>query len=68
MIPYVNVRIQNNLYATALEPGDIAQIEKKFGVLGIQVELQPIPVPPAITLFLSGLIGLGMIRGKNYGR
>ena len=26
---YVNVRIQNNLYATALEQGDIAQIEKK---------------------------------------
>lgn len=65
---YVNVRIQNNLYATALEQGDIAQIEKKFGVIGIQVELQPIPIPPGITLFLSGLVGLGLIRGKNYGR
>ena len=64
---YVNVRIQNNLYATALEQGDIAQIEKKFGVIGIQVELQPIPVLPGIHLFLSGLIGLGLIRFKNFG-
>ncbi|MAV75649.1 MAG: hypothetical protein CL691_03400 [Cellvibrionales bacterium] len=62
---YVNVRIQNNLYATALEQGDIAQIEKKFGVIGIQVELQPIPLPAAAWLFGSALVGLGLMRGRN---
>ena len=61
---YVNVRIQNNLYATALEQGDIAQIEKKFGVIGIQVELQPIPLPAAAWLFGSALVGLGLVRRR----
>jgi hypothetical protein len=62
---YVNVRIQNNLYATSLEEGDIAQIQKKFGVIGVQVELQPVPLPAGIYLFLSGLVGLGLMRVRN---
>ena len=62
---YVNVRIQNNLYATSLEEGDIAQIQKKFGVIGVSVELQPVPLPAGIYLFLSGLVGLGVLKNKK---
>ena len=40
----------NNIYAWAVHDGDIDNL---------------VPLPAGITLFLSGLVGLGLMRGKN---
>jgi len=58
---YVNLRIQNNLYATSLNIGDLAQIQKKFGGLGVQV-VSEVPLPTAFWLFASALIGLRLSK------
>ena len=60
---HVNLRLQNNLYATAISSGDLAQIQKKFGGLGVQV-VSEVPVPAAAWLFGSALVGLGLVRRK----
>ena len=60
---HINLRLQNNLYATAISAGDLAQIEKKFGGLGVQV-VSEIPVPSTVWLFGSALISLVLARRK----
>ena len=62
---HVNLRLQNNLYATAMSQGDLAQIQKKFGGLGVQVHSE-VPVPAAAWLFISALIALSSARQKGY--
>ncbi len=58
----VNLTIQNNLSATTLASGEIAWIQKKFSVTVPTV----IPVPAAVWLFGSGLLGLlGIARRKK---
>jgi len=58
----VNLTIQNNLSATTLASGEIAWIEKKFSVTVPMV----VPVPAAVWLFGSGLLGLiGIARRKK---
>ena len=52
----VNITLQNNLLADTTSVGELAFIQKKFGVIGITVN--PIPVPAAVWLFGSGLIAL----------
>ena len=52
----LNVNLQNNLIATTLANGETAWIQKKLGGVGLVVN--PIPVPAAIWLFGSGLLGL----------
>ena len=60
----VIMQIQNNLSATSTEVGDAAWIQKKFGTVGVTVN--PVPVPAAVWLFGSGLIGLvAMARRKR---
>jgi len=53
---FVQLSLQNNLLATTTAIGDDAMIQKKFGAIGITVN--PVPVPAALWLFGSGLIGL----------
>lgn len=57
----VRLTIQNNLTAETLESGELAFIQKKFSVTIPQV-----PVPAAVWLFGSGIIGLvGLARRKK---
>ena len=49
----INGYTGNGGYAWAVHDGDIGA--------------SPVPLPTGITLFLSGLVGLGLIRGKTYG-
>jgi hypothetical protein len=59
----VILQLQNDLSATSTVQGESAFIQKKFGVVGI--EINPIPVPAAVWLFSSGLLGLvGVARRK----
>jgi len=56
----VRLTIQNNLAAETLATGEIAFIQKKFSV-----SIPQVPVPAAVWLFASGLIGLmGVARRK----
>ena len=57
----VRLTIQNTLTAETLASGEIAFIQKKFSLAVPQV-----PVPAAVWLFGSGLLGLiGMARRKK---
>ena len=49
----VNLTIQNNLYAYTTESGETAYIQKKFSIT-----IPEVPVPAAVWLFGSGLLGL----------
>ena len=60
----VQVSFQNNLLATTLNNGETARIQKKLGGVGLFVN--QVPVPAAVWLFGSGLIGLvGVARRKR---
>jgi hypothetical protein len=67
----VALTLQNDLLAETTSDGEIAFIQKKFGAIGVSVneEVPPaptIPVPPAVWLFGSGLLGLiGIARRKK---
>lgn len=52
----VMIQLQNNLLATSTVFGESAFVQKKFGRIG--VDINPIPVPAAVWLFGSGLLGL----------
>jgi len=59
----VILQLQNNLLADTTLQNELAFIQKKKGGLGITVN--PVPVPAAVWLFGSGLIGLvGVARRK----
>lgn len=58
----VKLTVQNNLTAETLASGEIAFIQKKFSITTIP----EVPVPAAVWLFGSGLLGLvGVARRKN---
>ena len=59
----LQISFQNNLSATTLNGGEQAFIEKKFGAIGLVVN--PIPVPAALWLFGSGLLGLVAIARRK---
>lgn len=60
----VILQLQNNLLADTTLQNELAFIQKKKGGLGIIVN--PVPVPAAVWLFGSGLIGLvGVARRKT---
>jgi len=59
----VQLSLQNNLLATTLNDGESAMIQKKFGAIGITVN--PVPVPAALWLFGSGLIGLAAFAKRK---
>ena len=60
----VTIQIQNNLDAFTGEGDQKAFIQKKFGNMGVIVN--PIPVPAAVWLFGSGLLGLvGVARRRK---
>lgn len=50
----VTITLQNNLRAGSTTVGEDAFIQKKNGAIGIQV----VPVPAAVWLFASGILGL----------
>lgn len=59
----VILQLQNNLLADTTLQNELAFIQKKKGGIGITVN--PVPVPAAVWLFGSGLIGLvGLARRK----
>jgi len=60
---WVDAQIQNNLSATTLADGEVAWIEKKAGGVGLEVTL--VPVPAAVWLFGSGLIGLVAVARRR---
>jgi len=56
----VRLTVQNNLTAETLASGEIAFIQKKFSIT-----IPGVPVPAAVWLFASGLLGLiGVARRK----
>lgn len=60
----VIIQLQNDLSATSNLQGEGAFIQKKYGDIGVVVN--PVPVPAAVWLFGSGLIGLiGVARRKK---
>jgi len=59
----VRVTLQNDLLAYTENFGDVAFIQKKFGTVGVVVN--PVPVPAAVWLFGSGLLGLIGIARRN---
>ena len=60
----VVMTLQNNLYASSFEVGELAFIQKKFAGVGIRV-LPEVPVPAAVWLMGSALGVLGMIRRRK---
>ena len=60
----VMIQLINTLSASTGATGDVAFIQKKQGGVGISVN--PVPVPAAVWLFGSGLIGMiGIARRKT---
>lgn len=60
---FVQLSLQNNLLATTTAGSDNAMIQKKFGAIGITVN--PVPVPAALWLFGSGLIGIAAFAKRK---
>ena len=56
------LQLQNNLSATTLNNGESAWIQKKFNGIGMEVEVTSVPVPGAVWLFTSALIGLAGVK------
>lgn len=61
----LQVSFQNDLSATTLNPGEHALIQKKLGAIGLIVN--PVPVPAAVWLFASGLLGLAITARRRAG-
>jgi hypothetical protein len=67
----IAIEIQNNLSATSTLAGELAFIEKDLEAGVVQLTVGPpappaVPVPPAVWLFGSGLLGLiGIARRKK---
>lgn len=62
----IRVTIENVLTANSVTQGESAFIEKKFAGGSVGLIVNPIPVPPAVWLFGSGLLGLvGIARRKK---
>jgi len=59
----LQISFQNNLSATTLNFGEQATIQKKLGAIGLVVN--PIPVPAALWLFGSGLLGLVAVARRK---
>lgn len=60
----LQISFQNDLTATTLNNGEYAMIQKKAGAIGLVVNA--VPVPAAVWLFMSGLLGLvAMARRKT---
>lgn len=67
-VNYIGLQLQNNLYATTTAQGERAWIEKKIvgGGIDMSIITTVVPVPAAVWLFGSGLIGLiGFARRKR---
>ena len=67
-INYIGLQLQNNLLASTAAFGETAWIEKKLvgGGIDLSVITTVVPVPAAVWLFGSGLIGLiGVARRKR---
>ncbi|MEZ5447251.1 MAG: VPLPA-CTERM sorting domain-containing protein [Gammaproteobacteria bacterium] len=58
---FIVMTFQNNLIASAILIDDLAFIEKKFA----SITVTAVPVPAAVWLLGSALLGLGMIRRRK---
>ncbi len=58
---FIVLTFQNNLLASAILNDDLAFIEKKFA----SITVTAVPVPAAVWLLGSALLGLGMIRRRK---
>ena len=54
----MGLQLQNNLSATTLNAGEEAWVEKKLSEVKVGITTTVIPVPAAVWLFGSGLLGL----------
>lgn len=62
----IRVTIENVLTATSTALGESAFLEKKLAGGSVGLVVNPVPVPPAVWLFGSGLLGLvGIARRKK---
>ena len=62
----MGLELQNNLFATTSNDGERAWIEKKISAVEVGVSTTVIPVPAAVWLFGSGLLGLvGVARRRT---
>ena len=62
----IGLELQNNLSATTMNAGEIAWVEKKISAVEVGVTTAVIPLPAAMWLFGSGLLGLaGIARRKS---
>lgn len=62
----VGLTLQNTLNAVSLTAGESALIQKKAIGSSVDVSTSPVPVPAALWLFGSGLLGLvGVIRRRG---
>ena len=59
----LQISFQNDLTAHTENAGEYALIQKKQGAIGLVVN--PIPVPAAVWLFGSGLVGLGAVARRK---
>ena len=63
---HVGLTLQNTLTAISTVAGESALIQKKAIGAGIEVTTSPVPVPAAVWLFGSGLLGLvGVARRRS---
>ena len=65
-ITTIRVTIENVLTATSITQGESAFLEKKLAGNSVGLIVNPVPVPAAVWLFGSGLLGLvGIARRKK---
>lgn len=63
---FITVTAENLLSATTLYNGELAFVEKKYLGIGLVVNpVNPVPVPAALWLFGSGLLGLAGLVAKR---
>ena len=63
---YVGLTLQNNLTAVSMAAGESAWIQKKAVGVQVSISTSVIPVPAAVWLFGSGLLGLaGIARNRK---
>ena len=62
----VTATLENHLNAWSFDNAELANIAKKIGGVSVEVEIQPVPVPAAVWLLGSGLMGLLSFGRKNH--
>jgi hypothetical protein len=64
-LDHVGLTLQNNLSAVSMASGESAWIQKKAVGVEVSISTSVIPVPGAVWLFGSGLLGLAGVARKR---